>query len=104
MRGPRGTADGRVEQRIQDRLVEDAVPRQDHAQVEFGPGRLQCMRGLHRARDVVAPLHERRGDVPDAVDAVQQRRIQEAAVPEVVRFDPGIRNVGVGSAPPGANL
>ena len=66
------------------------MPRVGHdAQVGFGPGFVQVPGALHRADDVVAALHDRRGQVADARHVVEQLRrgAQEAAVDEVVALD-----------------
>lgn len=59
------------------------------AQLGFGPRPVKIPRALHGTDDVVATLHYDCGDVPDAVDVVEELSVgaEESAVDEIVALD-----------------
>src|ERR1700733_2597885 len=60
----------------------------DDLEARLRPRAVERPRRLHRADDVVAPLHDRRGDLADLVDAGEELApFQPRAVDEVVALD-----------------
>ena len=61
----------------------------DDDELRFGPCLVQVPSRAHGTHDVVAPLHDDRGDVADLLDSAQELIVllEEAAVDEVVCFD-----------------
>src|SRR6267142_325845 len=73
----------------------------NQAEISLGPYPMQIPGGGCGANHVVASLHDRRRDAPDALHVVQQLCLaaQEAAVHEVMAFDAGHRESELVLAP-----
>ena len=66
--------------RLQLRRVHAVPRRRADAQLHLRPRAVQLKRGGGRADEVVGALHRDARDVPDALDAFEQRRVLEEAV------------------------